>query len=347
MKREKRKEFFMFQKPQIDEDSQNKILLFLQKIAQCFEDFPIAHSGFCENSIASKFKQMSEKYLLKYADSHIDEFLKCFRKEREIESEYVKRHFIELRKALWFFVKKVVRQMQTDNYENEILVRQMSRLKNALTGHEDLKDAVEGTIDTISRLMENKKNQSSFHMKELKKELTFIQSEFEEMKEKLERDALTKIYNRAAIDEHLDRILALNSIESQKYILLMFDADHFKKVNDNFGHAAGDDVLVELASRAVKAFPTRQDFVARYGGEEFLILVEGATIESIRPHVLGFLKLIRSELFHTCNGDIPVTVSVGLSMLKENDTKESWLKRADDALYQSERAGRDRMSEAS
>jgi diguanylate cyclase (GGDEF)-like protein len=157
------------------------------------------------------------------------------------------------------------------------------------------------------------------------------------------RDPLTGLYNRRYMQEFLERELHSARRKRRPVAVMMLDLDHFKRYNDNFGHAAGDKALAavgEILLRSVRA----EDVACRYGGEEFaLILPECSLLQAtVRAgEICRRLKENRELEHQTTN---PVTVSIGVAAFDETtDRVDLLLKFADDALYQAKRAGRDRV----
>jgi two-component system cell cycle response regulator len=158
-------------------------------------------------------------------------------------------------------------------------------------------------------------------------------------------DALTGLYNRRYVMAHLEGLMARAAEGGKTPAVLLFDIDHFKKINDTYGHAAGDEVLCEVARRAmhdVRSF----DLVARYGGEEFLIVMPETPI-AVAVGVAERLRRAVAEQPCAVPADrveIPVTISVGVAtMLEEGDTPAALLKRADEALYAAKGSGRNQV----
>ena len=157
-------------------------------------------------------------------------------------------------------------------------------------------------------------------------------------------DELTGLYNRRYVFAHLTELMA-RMPEGGATAVMMFDIDHFKQVNDRFGHLAGDDVLRELAGRALRNVRS-VDLVGRLGGEEFVVVMPetslgGATIVADRLR-----QAVADEPFVLAeNGEkLAVTISVGLAITGQGeDTLEALLKRVDDALYAAKNGGRNRV----
>jgi diguanylate cyclase (GGDEF)-like protein len=156
-------------------------------------------------------------------------------------------------------------------------------------------------------------------------------------------DGLTQIHNKRALFEALEKELMRARRYERDLALLMFDIDFFKRINDQYGHLAGDHVLRELA-RIVQERIRREEVFARYGGEEFVILLPetplpgaAALAESLRARVANHAFVFQGER-------IPVTVSIGTALLGENDKVASDLiQRADEKLYEAKRGGRNRV----
>jgi two-component system, cell cycle response regulator len=158
-------------------------------------------------------------------------------------------------------------------------------------------------------------------------------------------DELTGLYNRRYLLAHLDELVARVSRDGLDAAVLLVDIDHFKQVNDTYGHAAGDDVLRELAARATNTVRS-VDLVARLGGEEFVVVMP-ETGPAIAVAVGERLRLaIANEPFTIRASDerLPITVSIGItSAIGGGDDRDRLLKRADDALYCAKAEGRNRV----
>jgi two-component system cell cycle response regulator len=157
-------------------------------------------------------------------------------------------------------------------------------------------------------------------------------------------DPLTGLYNRRYLDAHLASMVARAGATAKSVCVLLFDIDHFKGVNDTYGHDAGDDVLRDFADRLRRGV-RGIDLVARYGGEEF-VLVMPETDASFAGTVAERLRRdVEQVPFATKGGArLPVTVSIGLAEWRGlSDNAEGLVKRADQALYAAKRSGRNRV----
>jgi diguanylate cyclase (GGDEF)-like protein len=151
-----------------------------------------------------------------------------------------------------------------------------------------------------------------------------------------ERDGLTGLYNRRASEQLLANLVTAPDTSDG---LILFDIDHFKQVNDGHGHPAGDEVLRQVARRC-EAMLRRDDVLARWGGEEFLLLARRAGGEGSNRVAEGLRTAIAAEAIEPVG---TVTASFGVALFREGDTLITWVKRADQALYEAKKDGRNRV----
>ncbi len=155
-------------------------------------------------------------------------------------------------------------------------------------------------------------------------------------------DSLTGIYNRAAMDRSLEREVELSHRHDREVSLLIIDVDHFKSVNDNYGHSAGDAVLKELAASITNTMRA-SDMLFRYGGEEFALILSGTNIDGARQVGERIRTTVSAHSFLFGDQQIPLTVSIGVASLGRRDSAKRLFNKADDALYQAKKAGRNQV----
>lgn len=166
------------------------------------------------------------------------------------------------------------------------------------------------------------------------------------LKEASMRDALTGLANRRQLIERLKEETERASRHGGGYVLAMLDVDHFKQVNDDYGHDVGDLVLVELA-RAMEAQLRDYDLCGRWGGEEFLIVLPQATIDEARIVVERVRQAIRALPIATGGQQtLSITISIGLTDHRTGESFSTTVNRADAAMLEAKRAGRDRCQVA-
>jgi two-component system cell cycle response regulator len=156
-------------------------------------------------------------------------------------------------------------------------------------------------------------------------------------------DGLTQIYNKRYFLETLEREISRAHRYRRELSLIMFDIDHFKKINDTYGHLAGDYVLKQLAG-VIKSRIRREDIMARYGGEEFAIILPEIDMFNAGQFAEKIRKLVEKTIFKFEDTRIPVTISVGVCcLLQENQNPVDFIKLADDKLYQAKNNGRNQV----
>jgi two-component system, cell cycle response regulator len=155
-------------------------------------------------------------------------------------------------------------------------------------------------------------------------------------------DGLTQIYNKRYLYETLEREIIRNRRHDRDLSILLFDIDHFKRVNDVHGHLAGDFVLKELA-RVVQARIRYGEVLARYGGEEFAILLPETSIEGAVTLGETLRQKVQVHPFVFQADCIWVTISVGAALLRETDQATALIKRAGERLHQAKDGGRNRV----
>jgi len=177
-------------------------------------------------------------------------------------------------------------------------------------------------------------------MRELESSRAEAMTEAKRARMEAETDALTGLANRRRVMAELDRLVIHARIAQMPMVLVLFDIDHFKRVNDTHGHPAGDAVLQQVA-RIAKAQARDSDLVGRVGGEEFVWAIPAASESMARAMTERLRRTIASE---SAIGDVPpVTISLGYTAIQPGDTALSMFARADEALYDAKHSGRNRV----
>jgi two-component system cell cycle response regulator len=158
-------------------------------------------------------------------------------------------------------------------------------------------------------------------------------------------DELTGLYNRRYVVAHIEESIARIGHDGPPDIsVMMFDVDHFKSVNDQLGHPAGDDVLRQLADRALRCVRSI-DLVARLGGEEFVVVMPETNLSAAVTVAERMRHSVAAEpfLIQALGEQRPITVSIGVAVATAGDTVDSLLQRADEALYEAKNGGRNKV----
>jgi diguanylate cyclase len=189
-----------------------------------------------------------------------------------------------------------------------------------------------------NRKLENDLTQSRY-------QLEIQAQELDRTRKEARTDPLCKIGNRKAFNEHLTYKLSRFQQNAENFGLMIIDVDHFKRINDTFGHNAGDKVLVSIGE-ALKQCVRPEDFVARLGGDEFAIILDGLTSENaslVGSRVRSTMELFDFQVGDAKGSSTVVTLSMGLAVALQNDVRQTLYERADQALYRSKELGRNRL----
>lgn len=155
----------------------------------------------------------------------------------------------------------------------------------------------------------------------------------------IERDPLTGLLNRRTCSKKMDEMVK----SSKTFSVVMADIDFFKKINDTYGHAAGDEVLTGVASILLAEVRKNNGFAFRWGGEEFLLVLPEKNLAQTKKILDGLIEQIRAAKFHFENKDIKVTMTFGGVQRDSHETYEQSINRADEMLYNGKQSGRNRI----
>ena len=208
----------------------------------------------------------------------------------------------------------------------------------------EVKEIVNEMLDETKALVQSGKRLQT-RMKISADDLKQLQDELEKSQQEAQTDTLTTLINRRGLEKRfeLERIRARQN--DAAFSIIMVDVDHFKKVNDNFGHLVGDSLLRSLA-RLLKDHIRKNDIAARYGGEEFLILLPETDIDgalAVGNKIRQTLSGREWKIKDSGKNMGKITVSMGIALYKFNEAEEVLVKRADDALYLAKESGRDKI----
>ena len=196
---------------------------------------------------------------------------------------------------------------------------------------QDTREMIRNNLDMQSR------------MQETNDEILKVKTELESVKAIAEKDALTGLKNRGSFDKKIDD--AIYSDKQKNTFLVMFDIDHFKRINDNFGHLVGDRVIRYVSALLVQIIGKDQH-IARFGGEEFAVVLHDEDKDSITALcnkvrlAMGNSKLQRKDSGETIG---KITLSAGITCLNADDSADTFIERADKALYEAKESGRNKV----
>lgn len=245
---------------------------------------------------------------------------------------------------------------------NQQLRDQVSDLQNSVQEAADLESLkqaleqrLEGLLQSVSshqRQRDSSEDDVAERLQGLVKRVAEMEQEAQQFREHIEEqrqksllDPLTWLPNRAAWSERLDLEVARRQRYGGQLLLAVLDVDHFKRINDGYGHLAGDRVLKIIAGELSKRL-RKTDFIARFGGEEFVLLIPATPLEGGVQLLETLRAAIEACPFHFKGEPVTITFSAGIAEFRNGEATEVTFERADQALYRAKGAGRNRVEQA-
>jgi len=239
-------------------------------------------------------------------------------------------------------INEEVNQLQT----NLTSIKDMSSLEKMIAVSLEI---ILNGVTTFDSARKSLETEASNRIADLKHELNQTRSETEKLKDNLQEqrkraltDPLTKLPNRHAYNERSLLEFSRWKRYNKPLSIVMGDIDHFKAVNDNYGHLAGDTALIET-SRIIQDGLRETDFVARFGGEEFIIIMPETNLTEATKAINKIRLSIQNHLIKDGDTEFQVTVSFGVSAFEENDACNDVVNRADQAMYRAKNKGRNHV----
>jgi len=222
-------------------------------------------------------------------------------------------------------------------------IGRLSDLKDIL----ELKTRVAVEVKELNRIVEEKQQQERTQYAELSQKVEHLQSKLEKVKEEASIDSLTGIANRRHFEVMIQRWVQDHNRNEEPFTVALLDLDNFKQVNDSYGHQTGDQVLTHIA-HTLRSGIRPGDFLARYGGEEFVILSKGMKLEESDKRYSEMLSHIENTPIDCRNSGnecikIALTASCGVAGYALGEKVEDLINRADQALYEAKRTGKNRV----
>ncbi|MBI4776793.1 MAG: diguanylate cyclase [Deltaproteobacteria bacterium] len=306
------------------------------------------------------------------------ESFRSLRPELESIIRYYSQQFFEERRNASLFVSEIIEHLEglekemtaTADHPRELSkasnrfhasletdVEQLSKSIREMHSLDDLKHIVLARLDKVRQVLKHKRLEDEARFEEavrstealkvqvqkLRTTVERIESEKKELASKIGKDPLTSTLNRMAFNEHLDDELERFRRYQRTFSIIMMDIDHFKQINDTYGHTMGDRCLKEVVRKA-QAVLRRNDLFARYGGEEFAIILPECTQDRGFKVAEKVRQIVDETEFTEGEERFSVTLSLGVTeSRKEDKSSEDLIVRADRALYRAKELGRNRV----
>ncbi|MCB0350067.1 MAG: diguanylate cyclase [Bdellovibrionales bacterium] len=301
-----------------------------RKVRAIFDEFA---KGFLKPTTAQ-----SEKLLFR--------FRQFFAGYRIQEYTYLQKTFEDFKGIIWDFADQLNESVRAEQNRDAQVRTSLDDLREAVEANsiDELKEKSREFIDFYIELQNKTEEKRNHRLESVRKNLAQVKKKFDEASETARRDHLTGAYNRKRFDEITKHAHEQFNKVSEPTTLLTLDIDYFKKINDVFGHDAGDHVLKDLVQLLFKLFKNETDAISRVGGEEFAIVLPQMQIMDAVKKAEEVLSQVRNEVIIHNDVQIRFTVSIGIAQLGAGESLEAWIKRSDQALYKSKESGRDQYT---
>ncbi|WP_455211455.1 diguanylate cyclase [Kaarinaea lacus] len=247
---------------------------------------------------------------------------------------------------------------QNNKRLNEVVQEQVNIIETSVNEASELmqlKSNIQQRLFTIREQFEKHRQLEEQQQQELEQALAEsnarlhdLEQESQQLRHRLTQehqqaihDTLTGVFNRLAYEERIEQEFARWKRYHQPLVLLIFDIDHFKRINDTYGHKAGDKAL-KLIAKTLQKNLRESDFLARFGGEEFIVLMPQTELSAAIGAANKLREAVQANQFHYQQKRVHITISCGASQFKDEDTIDSAFQRADQALYKAKQNGRNR-----
>lgn len=284
----------------------------------------------------------------KNVENSLFELRQFFSSYRIDEYSYIQNTFDDFKRIVWDFADHLSEDIQFETSKEKQLSENLKDLKEAVDANsiDSLRTKSREFINAYVEYQSQKNERREKRIVNTKKNLDSVKKQLMDANSNLNIDHLTAAHNRKSFDDYIKKLVHINKLNKGNVSIIMLDIDHFKKINDSYGHDIGDFVLKECVKTLKSIFQKEDEMIARIGGEEFVVVLPNYTAEHAVTRAEEAMKRIRAEAF--IQGEITVrfTVSMGIAQLLEEENASEWLKRADLALYQSKNSGRNKYTVA-
>ncbi|QCU89326.1 GGDEF domain-containing protein [Thiomicrorhabdus sediminis] len=257
----------------------------------------------------------------------------------------------EFDRAFRRLIESVIKKMNAWSEKLEAQTRDLDNCKSQLSNPDLNAEQVKAITDSVLNTASSMQESSRLFQAEMlsgNEEIRHLRQQLIEARAEAMQDELTEIGNRKAFNESLAALMMSAEDDPQSLCLILSDIDYFKKFNDTFGHLVGDSVLRYYAS-IIKKSKRDNETISRYGGEEFAILIAESSLAQATERAESIRKAIESAQLKRKNETKSIgtiTASFGVTCMQADDDAESFIARADEALYKAKQQGRNRVISA-
>ena len=273
-------------------------------------------------------------------------FRQYFNRYRIDEYAFINHTFDDFKNVIWDFADQLSEDVEYEKSQDHELGQSLEKLKDAVEANsiDDLRKQSREFIDFYIEVQTHRESRRTRRMDSMQENLADVRSKLTEATKSASTDHLTGAWNRRSFDDKAREHISALRDDKTACSLLMMDIDYFKRINDVYGHDVGDFVLQECVRILNQVFSGPNEFVSRVGGEEFTVLLPKFNAQDAVKKAEMALQAFRDEVIVHSDKKIKFTCSIGIAQLLDSETKDQWVKRADEALYKSKQGGRDRYT---
>ncbi|WP_457595881.1 GGDEF domain-containing protein [Hydrogenimonas sp.] len=301
-----------------------------------------------DDEIATVSAQIRANPELLTSQAMVEDIRQMIKKRIELDKEAVTHRMSELDTIIEHINQALIRVIDCGDTNYDAITKIQGELGNV-----DLKTdsfevihqkllAIATSLENETRVLGEEMRRSKEEIAELRHKVRVLEEALRKERKRSGTDTLTKLPNRRAIDDFIAKQEAQYRRYGDDYSVVLFDIDHFKSVNDTYGHDAGDVVLASFG-KMLRRYSREVDFVGRWGGEEFLVVLPKTDRKGATRFAEKLREVVAKSKFMYKGTRIPITVSGGVADRRSNTGVEQMLKRADENLYRAKQGGRNRI----
>jgi len=304
-------------------------------------------SSFMNDEVAILNRQLRENPALLTSKGFAKELKILTKKRIKKDKEELRRKFVDIDKITEALSRKIINLLKTANVSSDE-IKNISKDLKSINVEDDFEVVREKLITItlsldkeITKFTEEIQKENK-EIEELRKRVQMLEGELKEVKKEAKIDDLTNMLNKKALNDELNKQEQMYKRFHRPLSFIFFDIDHFKNVNDTYGHDAGD-VILKSVGLLLNRYSREIDIVGRFGGEEFVIIAPQTDKNGAKIFAQKIRKVIAKTKFMYKKTRIDITISAGVAQRSEASSKEEVLELADKRLYKAKKAGRNRV----
>ena len=306
-----------------------------------------SYAHFMDDEIAILKRHLKDDPTLITSKNFANEFKILTKKRIKKDKDELRRKFVDIDKITEALSRKILNLLKSSNASSEEIRVISKDLRNVDTNdnfekvREKLITITESLDKEITKFSDDIKKEND-DIKMLQKKIELLENQLKEVKKEAKTDDLTKMLNKKALNDELNKQEQFFKRHNRTYSIIFFDIDHFKNVNDTYGHDAGD-VILKSVGLILNRYSREIDIVGRFGGEEFVIIAPETDKQGAYIFAEKIRKIIAKTKFMYKKTRINITISAGVAERIETNSMEETLKLADERLYKAKKGGRNRV----